>query len=255
MYDLRAVGSRLQNGEEGFITAEISLPILTYDLEAIGDSFSLQDDLRLEYYNEIEKRFFEVPDSHVMADGGVKYVVGDVDHFSIYTAIVDSIYTRDPEVQPDLSVFEIVFSRSPSQNGQEVEVRATIKNTGKISARNVDVKIYDGDDLIGDQYIDMVGASGGTVVISETFTVAMLDPTATFENHYIKVFVNKQHAINEGSQNYKNNEGSELLVVTTVQTTTPSFESTSFMMVISVLMVVGASMVVLQKGSRKREEE
>jgi uncharacterized membrane protein len=255
VYDIRAVGCRLQNGDDGFINAEISLPILTADLEEIGDSFSLQDGLRLEYYNEIEKRFYPVDDSHVMADGGVKYVVGEVEHFSIYTAIVHPIYVRDPEVQPDLSVFKIEFSRSPAQNGQEVEVRATIKNTGKITARNVDVKIYDGDDLIGDQRIDAVGASGGSVVISETFTVAMLNIESSSENHYIKVFVNKQHAINEGSANYKNNEASQLLVVTTVQTTSPSFESTSFMMVISVLMVVGASMVVMSKGTRKKDEE
>ncbi len=255
VYDIRSVGCRLQNGEEGFISAEISLPILTSDLEAIGDSFSLQDDLRLERYDEIEKRFLVIEDSHVMADGGVKYVVGEVDHFSIYTAIVDSIYTNDPEVQPDLSVFKIEFSRSPAQNGHDVEVRAFIKNTGKITARNVDVKIYDGDDLIGDQRIDMVGASGDVVVVRETFTVAMLNPDSPFENHQIKVFVNKQRAINEGSQNYKNNEDSQLLVVTTVQTTTPSFESTSMMMVVSSLIVVIASMVAVTRTTRRKEEE
>ena len=257
VYDIRAVGCRLQNGEEGFINAEISLPILTTDLEAMGDSFALADGLRLEYYDEIEKRFIVVPNSHVMADGGVKYVVGEVDHFSIYSAIVDPIYINDPEVQPDLSVQNIVFSRAPAQNGQEVEVRAHIKNTGLVNAKNVDVKIYDGDDLIGDQRIDIVKAGGDKymVMVKETFTVTMLNQEQQFENHNIKVYVNKQRAINEGSQNYKNNEGSKLLVVTTVQVTTTSFESTSLMMVVSVLTVVGASMVMFQRNGRKRREE
>ena len=260
VYDIRAVGCTLQNGEEGFISAEISIPILTDDLNKLGDSFSLQDDLRLEYYDELEKRFISVENSHVIADGGVKYVVGEVDHFSIYTAIVDSIYnTANPkyaEVLPDLEVTNIEFSRSPVQNGQEIEVRAYIKNKGKTHARNVDVKIYDGDDLVGDAKIELIPASSiETVVMKETFTIAMLDPTQTFENHNIKCFVNKQRAINEGTTNYKNNDKSELLVVTSVQTTTPSFELTFMMMGISVALVAIGSTAVLRKGNRKREEE
>jgi hypothetical protein len=255
VYDIKSVGCTLQNGKEGFKSAEIRLPILNADLEALGDSYSLSDDLRLEYYDKIEKRFFAVPNSHVMSDDGVKYVIGEVDHFSIYTAIVDTIYQKDPDVQPDLSVYKIEFSRSPAQNGQDVEVRVTIKNSGKISARNVDVKIYDGDDLVGDQRIDVVGASGDTVLVTETFIVAMFNPDAGSEKHTIKVYVNKQQAISEGSGNYKNNEGSEILEVTTVQTTTPSFESTALMMVVSSMMVVGSSMVALKKLGRRKDEE
>ena len=259
VYDIRAVGCRLQSGEEGFIAAEISIPILTVELEAIGDTYELQDDLRLEYYDELEKRFIVVEGSKVIADGGVKYVEGTVDHFSIYTAIVDSIYnTANPrysEVLPDIEVKQIVFSRSPVQNGQEVEIRAEIKNSGVTHARNVDVKLYDGDDLVGDQTIDIIVAGGDTVWVTETFQISMQDPNQQFENHYVKCFVNKQRAINEGSQNYKNNELSKLLVVTTVQVTTASFGSTFVMMGVSVALVALASTTVLRKSNRKREEE
>ena len=74
---------------------------------------------------------------------------------------------------------------------------------------------------------------------------------------YIKVFVNKQRAINEGSQNYKNNEEQELLVVTTIQTTTPSFEGSASFLALSVMMVVFASMGITasRKGTRKKKEE
>jgi hypothetical protein len=260
VYEIRSEGCTLQNGDDGFISAEISLPILTDDLNLLGDSFSLQDDLRLEFYDELEKRFVAVYGSQVIADGGVKYVVGEVDHFSIYTAIVDSIYNTGNDnyavVLPDLQVTQIQFSRSPAQNGQEVEIRAFIKNTGKTHARNVDVKLYDGDDLVGDVRIDLVPASGiQTIVVSETFTIAMLDSTQPFENHNVKCYVNKQRAINEGSANYKNNEKNQLLVVTSVQQTSPSFELTFMMMGISAALVAMGSSAVLRKGTRKREEE
>jgi hypothetical protein len=260
VYDIRAVGCRLQSGEEGFIAAEISLPILTAELEDLGDVFMLQEDLRLEYYDELEKRFVVVPGSEVFADGGIKYVEGTVEHFSIYTAIVDSIYnTANPRysiVLPDLRVEKIEFSRSPIQNGQEVEVRAFIKNHGVTHARNVDVKIYDGDDLVGDQTIDLVPAAATeTIVVKQTFTVAMLDPTTQFENHNINCFVNKQRAINEGTENYKNNEKTQLLVVTSVQITTASFGSTIVMMGISVAFVAAVSSAAVKRSKRKREVE
>ncbi|MCK4615003.1 MAG: PKD domain-containing protein, partial [Thermoplasmata archaeon] len=221
VYDIRVVGCRLQNREEGFIEAEISLPILTSDLKEIGDPFSLQEDLRLEYYDEVEKRFIVVEGSHVLAEGGVKYVVGTVDNFSIFTAIVDSVYNssnpRYHSVLPDLSVYRIKLSRDPALNGQDVEVRVYVKNTGRIHARNVDVNFYDGEYLIGDQRIDLLKCGGGVVVVKEKFTAAMIDPDQIYENHYIKVFVNKGHTIDEGPQNYKNNEELVLLMfVTTV---------------------------------------
>ncbi len=257
VFEIETVGCRLQNNEEGFIQAEIRIPILTSDLDAIGDSNALEDDVKLEVYDEKQKRFFVVDNSIVETEKSVKYVTGTVDHFSIFTAIVDSIYNTSNDkyydVLPDLSVTKIQFSRAPAQNGQEVEVRAYIKNSGKINAQNVDVKLYDGDDLIGDQRIDVVKAGGTVVVVKEIFTVSMIDPTQQFENHYIKVFVNKQRAINEGPQNYNNNDNQELLVVTTMQTTTPSFGATSMMMVMSAAMVVGGSMAVLRTSRKKRE--
>jgi len=117
------------------------------------------------------------------------------------------------------------------------------------------VKIYDGDDLIGDQHIDVVEASGGDYAAKETFTIIMINGEAQFEEHQIKVFVNKQRAINEGPQNYKNNEKQELLVVTGLTDTTPSFATNGVLMMVSVSMVVLASMFVLRKLPRKKEEE
>jgi len=254
-YDIRAVGSRLQNGEEGFIEAEISLPVLTSDIENYGDSIALQDDLRLEYYDEIEKRFIVVPDSYVEAVSGVKYVRGTVDHLSIYTTIIETIYCYCGDAQPDLVVTRLEFSRSPAQDGHMVEVRAFFKNNGKVTARNVDVKMYDGDNLIGDQVMDVVTANGEEVMVKETFMVSMTDSSIMYEDHFIKVYVNKQRAINEGPENYRNNDKQELLVVTSVQTTTPSFESSSLMMIVSVSMVVLASLVTLRRTNKRKEKE
>ncbi|MCK4613376.1 MAG: PKD domain-containing protein, partial [Thermoplasmata archaeon] len=259
VYSIRAVGVYLQNGDEGFIEATIKIPILVSDVNEIGDWLSLKGDLRLEYYDKVEKRFVAVEDSHLLSEGEKKYVVGEVEeHFSLYTAIVDSIYnTANPNhasVLPDLSIFKIEFSRAPAQNGQDVEVRVRVKNSGKIHARNVDVKIYDGDNLIGDQRIDIVKAGGGLVTVKETFNASMLDPTQQKEIHQIKAYVNKQHAINEGPGNYKNNQDQEPLDVTALQQSTQSFESSSMMMVVSVAMVALASMVAM-KLRRKKEEE
>jgi len=209
VYDIRSVGCRLQNGDEGFVEAEISIPILTSDLDTLGDSFAIEGDLKLEVWDGIEKRFIAVEGSHVETHGGVKYVVGSVDHFSIYTVIVDSIYNpANPhydDMLPDLSVENIVFSRYPVPPGQGVEVTAYIKNSGKTSARNVDVKIYDGADLVGDQRIDLINANGSEFKVKEHFQLLPYS-----ELSYIKVFVNKQHAITE--KDYENNEKQGVLV-------------------------------------------
>jgi len=210
VYDIHAVGCLLQNGEEGFIEAEVRLPILSSDLEEIGDSLVLQEDLRLEYYDEVEKRFMVVQGSYVIADEGWGFVVGDVDHFSILTAIVDSIYNPSnpghQDVLPDLMVINIEFSRSPALNGQEVEVRAFVKNTGIIHARNVDVNFYDGGDLIGEERIDVVRGSGDEVVVMEILNAFIINPDIPLEEHNIGVIVNKIRSIEEAPENYGNNE-------------------------------------------------
>ena len=99
----------------------------------------------------------------MISDGGVKYVVGTVDHFSLYTAIVDSLYNVEnpgyPNMLPDLSIYSIERSRSTALSGQEVEIRAVIRNTGRTHAQNVGVAFYDGDVFIGMEYLGQVDAS------------------------------------------------------------------------------------------------
>lgn len=231
VYELRSVGCHLQNGEEGFIEAEISLPILTADLAEIGDSFMLQDHLRLEYFDEELERFLIVDGSHVESDGGVKYVRGTVDHFSIYTAIVDSLYNSShPDhysVLPDLSVLRIEFSRKPVLDGQDVEIRGQIKNTGPTHARNVDVTFYDGDDLIGTQNIEIVEGSGGRTEATNQFTATLHNSENSFEEHDIKVHVNEHQTLEEAPGNFDNNLGEELLIVTALQKAIPIPEITA----------------------------
>ncbi|MCK4614503.1 MAG: hypothetical protein KAU14_06850, partial [Thermoplasmata archaeon] len=215
VYDIRAVGCYLQNGDEGFIEAETSLPYLTSDIECFGDASILQEDLRLEFFSGIEKRFIAVEGSHPEFYGNISYVVGTVDHFSIYTIIVDSIYnTANPNfntILPDLSVSKIEFSKEPVRNRREVVVSAHILNTGVIHARNVEVRFYDGNDIISDQRAEIVRGNGTTMVVNTTFIAYMVYPDSECEDHTIRVFVNKLHAIRETE--YKNNTKARHLMI------------------------------------------
>jgi len=237
VYGISSVGCKLQNGDEGFIEAVISLPILVTDIITIGDSFVLQEDLRLEYFNEMEERFTVVEGSYVNAQGGMKYVVGTVDHFSIFTVIVDSVYNESnvnyESRLPDLSVYNLDLSRSPVLHGQETGIHARIRNVGITHARNVGVNFYDGEDLIGEETISVVNASGEWVDVKATFTVIMFDPKISFENHIIRVFVNELLDINESPQKFTNNVKQELLVAVstmnqppTPKITTPAYGAT-----------------------------
>ena len=226
VYDLRSVGCRLQNGDEGFIEAEINLPFLTSDLENIGDAFSLQDDLRLEYYDEELERFLVVDESRVVSDGGIKYVQGTVDHFSIFTGIVDSLYNSSHPnhltVLPDLSVIGIEFSRSSAIDGQEIEIRVGIKNTGITHGKNVWVTFYDGDYHIGDMILDSVESSGGRANAMIKYVITLNNPQSEFEEHIIRIIVNEDQTIEEGPLNYGNNEKQDTLMVIALQDSIPS---------------------------------
>ncbi len=244
IYDIRAVGCTLQNGEEGFIDASISIPVLTTDLESIGDTFTLQDDLRLEYYDDLEKRFVVVEGSQVIADGGVKYVVGDVDHFSLYTAIVDSVYIGT--VQADLSVEAIEFSREPLIDRSETEVRVWIKNMGPINARNVKVRFFDGSELIEEKTVPLVKAMDNNGVwVKAKYNVTMLTADSASEQHLIVVNVNPLHSVKESK--YNNNVGQEQLDVVQQSGSTPSFALSYVMMAFAVLAIVAMS-----EGYRRR---
>jgi len=209
VYDIRVVGCRLQNGDEGFIDAEIRIPILTTDLQAIGEYFKFQEDLRLEVWDEVEKRFTVVENSHMESHGGVKYIVGSVDQFSIFTAIVDSIYTGT--IQADLEVEYLEFSRNPVLDGQEVDVMVRIKNIGLLNVRNVSITIYAGEDIIGYQTMKLIDITSAEITVYETFEVRLLNASHYKETQVVKVVVNEDHSIPES--NYGNNELDEPLSV------------------------------------------
>ena len=238
IYEIRAVGCRLQNGEEGFINAEISIPVLTTDLDTIGDSFTLADDLRLEYYDDLEKRFVVVPNSLVVADGGVKYVVGNTDHFSLYTAIVDSVYTGS--IQADLSIESIVFSRAPIIDRSETEVRVWIKNIGPINARDIKVRFFDGSELIDEVNVPMIKAMDKNGVwVKAKYNVSMTATEAASEQHNVVVNVNPLHSVKESQ--YNNNVRQEKLDVVTQAYSTGSFGMSFVMMAFAVLAIVALS--------------
>ena len=244
VYDIKAVGCFLQNGEEGFISAEISIPILTTDLEEIGETFTLQNDLRLEYYDEIEKRFVLVEGSEVVPDQGIKYVVGTVDHFSLYTAIVDTVYTGT--VQADLKVETIVFSREPLIDRSETEVRVWIKNVGPINARNVKVRFFDGSELIDEKTVPFIRAMDSDGVwVKAKYNVSMIASSGVSEQHQIVVNVNPLHAVKES--NYNNNVGSKQLDVVAQQGSVPSFDISFIMMAAAVVAVAGLSVYTRKK--------
>lgn len=209
VYNISAVGCYLQNGEEGFIEATIRVPVLTSDLEEWGNVDQAWLDLRMEYYDEVEKRFVWVEENKMIPGETVTYVVATVDTFrGIYATIIDGWHLP----QPELSVSGIELSHTAAIEGLEIEVRAFIGNTGDTHARNVDVKIFDGEDLIGDFRIDVVKV-GGMEMVRTTFTATILDKERLSESHEIKVNVNPNHAIKERS--YSNNEGMvELTIIT-----------------------------------------
>ena len=204
---------------------------MTLDLQLIGDLFILQNDIKLEYYDELEKRFVAIESSHVIVDGGVKYVVGEVEHFSIYTAILDSLYDpwnpNSSKMHSDLSVHSIELSRFPVLPGQGIEIRAQIRNIGVLHARNVGVTIYDGEHLIREVSLNIVYANGIWPVVKTSFAVSMIDPNLSYEKRIIKVSVNEHHSINEGTQNYMNNEKQAYLEVVSSNNLSSTPEITS----------------------------
>ena len=95
--------------------------------------------------------------------------------------------SRCPFIGPDLVVDQITFSRSPIVDGQVVEIVAIIRNLGAINGRNVDVRIYDGEELIEDHRLELVPIDGTTdVVVRVDYTIQLNNPDAYSESHYIK---------------------------------------------------------------------
>lgn len=210
VYDIRVVGCHYQDGEEGFVEAEIYLPYFLQDIDAIGDSFLLSDDLRLEYYSQLDERFVVVPDSKRIADGGVRYVVGSVDHLSVFTLLIDCIY--DPlhpnhnMVLPDISIHSMECSRSPMLDGQDGIMEVGVKNTGPMHARDVPVAVYDGSTHLETMIVDIVESSGGRSSVSLPITMVMHNSEQESEVRRITAHANEDQSIEEAPDNYDNNE-------------------------------------------------
>ncbi len=226
-YDIHTVGCVMQDTSvQGVILAEITLPFALSEIDEYGSPDLLMNDLAVEYYSNVEKRFFPVPDCEYNVDQDIGAVKCETDHLSIYKLVIDSVYNAANDhyyyILPDLSVDRIEFSRVPVLNGQSIQIRATIENHGILHARNVDLKIYQNGDLIADKRLEIVRGAGGEVLVNVTYMPVMNNPENQWENHYIKVSVNKQRAINEGPSNYGNNENQELIQIVTAVNDPPS---------------------------------
>lgn len=209
VFEISAVGCFLQDGDPGFIEAEISLPFLNSELEAIGDHYSIIDLVHVEYYDEIEKRFIYEHSGHVIQHGEVNYAVIDVHHFSgIYTTIVDTSWISP---KAEFSVVGVELSHEAAIVGQVVGVRVTIENTGVVTGMNVDVRIFDGDIVVGEQRIEWIPAAGGVVQVNISFIATLLNSNRSSEDHSIIVNVNWNHIIQESS--YTNNLGTAEITV------------------------------------------
>lgn len=221
---VEVLGCTFQNGSSGFEKAVLFLPFNSSNLQDIGDPDALTGDVSLEFYHEKEKRFVVAEGGAIMEnvgdgggpDGGGKYALGRIGNSSIFTVIVDSVYDPDnpryQDILPDLRIERIHLSSCIIENGREVEVIATIANTGRLHARNVEVRIYDGSDLVENLLVQFVPA-GGDARIADRFDVSMLNTELSFEHHRILVQANPRQAIREGSGSYEDNEMEKLLVI------------------------------------------
>jgi len=217
VYNITSVGCRLQNGSSGIIRARMTLPVLVDDLGTMGDVSTIESHLRVEWYDNSRSSFLVLEDESITSDDSIRYVSGTLDHLSLFTVIIDSIYnSSNPEhlfVLPDLSIDWITFSRSPALEGQFVEIRVHIVNTGLTHARNVEVTFYDEDVLIGSETVEVVSAVKlEPTQVNITFQVSLIDPFRVFESHFLRVVVNELRTIDEGPDRYRNNEEEEYFV-------------------------------------------
>jgi len=218
VYEIEAEGCRLQNGSRGFVKAEIKLPYLESDLQALGDLVDLQEDLRLEYYDVEEEKFRVVPGSTFVKDDEKRYVIGTTNDFSVFTVIVDSMYNEShPDyaiMRPDLEVTGIVLSRSPILNGQKLRINAYIRNHGNRNARDVDVSLYNGEIIIGNVTVELVSTVGDDILVEfGPYQITMADDAIPFEELSIKVIANQNRTIDEGVDNYGDNELSRNIII------------------------------------------
>ncbi len=216
VYSIETTGCYLQNGEKGIIKGDIWLPYLSSELEYFGNPSILKKDLRLEYYDDREKRYLVVEDSHAEVKNGVDYVTGTVNQvFRDYTIIVDSIYDMSNpnfnKILPELSVVDLKFSENPAHDSRELIISAKILNKGILNAHNVVVDFYDEDYHLGQNITEVKGNCSGMANL--TITAHFFDPTSKIEGHIISVYVNKLRYIRERDGDYSNNTRSTHLFI------------------------------------------
>ena len=151
---------------------------------------------------------------------------------------MDSVYTG--QIQADIQVENIEFSRAPVIVGSDTEVRVWIKNMGPIHARNIKVRFFDGSELIDERNVPIVRAMDQNGVwVSAKYNVTMTSTDAGSEKHTIVVNANPLHAVKESK--YTNNIGQQQLDVVNRASTGTSFGMTFVMMAFAVLAITAMS--------------
>lgn len=205
-YSVQVKGCYQQDGEKGFSNAELSLPYLLEDLDEHGNPELLQKDLRVEYWDQVERRYLHCDNNHRTEVNGSFYVVGSMNSFDKYMIIVNSIYTNDEKILPDLYPHAITFTPTPAMDTKNVTVHVLLRNDGVSHARNTQVWFYYDGVEIGKRTADIVRGNDTGTVLNYTFKAQMANSENDQEQHTIRVHVNKQRAINEGDQEkYDNN--------------------------------------------------
>ncbi len=218
-FNITVIGCHLQDGSEGFVEAELMLPSQQERVENLGNIFLLEERIRLEKYHSLDKCFYPVHESYSEQKFGELYATGNIMESGCYVAIVDCVYNQSnpgyEEVLPDLRIRDMELSRNPALEGQVVEIRAAIDNTGILHARDVNLSFYAGDVFLGNRTSEPVLSGGDQVEILYSFEAALTSPGLQHEEQTITAHVNPFNDVPEAAANRENNIGEEILLVMT----------------------------------------
>ena len=213
-YSVKVKGCYQQDGEKGFSSAELSLPYLFKDIDEQGNPELLEKDLRVEYWDKVERRYLQCDNNHRTDQNGTYHAVGSMNSFETYMIIVNSIYNRDDSIAPELYPSAITFTPTPAMDTKNVTVHVLLKNDGIAHARGVQVWFYYDGAEKGKRTADLVRSNDTGTVLNYTFKAQMINSENDVEHHTIRVHVNKQRAINEGHMdNYDNNQRSRTMEI------------------------------------------
>ncbi len=207
-YAISSVGVSFQNGEEGFLEAEVHLPFLISYLPVEGYQPALMEFISLKYFDELEERFVWIEGHHTIASDDVNFAVGTVEHFSTFAIIFDSIYGPPGT---DLYISDFHITRNPVLNGQAAEAQVWIMNRGVLHAQDVEVRIYNEGILIANTTIPIIrGWNEDEVMVSAPLLTNFSDTFMDSETLNVEVVVNprsftdgKWHGTATLSRSYK----------------------------------------------------